>query len=340
MKLNSSKLLVVFLCTLLFLSVFSVPSFAEVGPVVTVKPTETAIPGDTIAVSVDMSENPGIMAMTFTVSYDNDAFTFSKYTLGRWNDYTIIAHQDKGYVSFVNCEVKNRKYNGTMFTLYFTVNDTAAPGEHHFKIKNIDPLKYGEDLKGCFATKEHTPVTATIHNGSITIGKTCSNSGHTFGEYETTLAPTCIATGLKSRSCNVCGHTESKELKKTEHIFEKDWTVDTVATAEQTGIMSRHCKNCSEVTDKVYYSVEESEENEFENQEEAVIPPEDWDKLEEIEKENEQKEQEKEEAEKQQQEKDENDETKQEKLTFFQKIGQFFANIFKAIGNFFKNLFT
>ncbi len=336
MKLN--KLLSIFLSTLMFLSCFAIPSFAETGPVVTVNPTETAIPGDTIAVNVDMSENPGIMAMTFTVSYDNDAFTFSKYKLGRWNDYTIAPHQDKGYVSFVNCEIKNRKYNGTMFTLYFTVNDTAAPGEHHFKIKNIDPLKYGEDLKGCFATKEHTPVSATIHNGSITIGKTCSNSGHTFGKYETTLEPTCIATGIKSRSCSVCGHTELKELKKIDHIFESDWTVDTVATAEQTGIMSRHCKNCSEVTDKVYYSLEESEENEFKNEEEAVIPSEDWDKLEEIEKENEEKEKEKEEQESQ--ENPEKVGKEKESLSFFEAIGSFFARIFKAIADFFKNLFN
>lgn len=336
MKLN--KLLSIFLSALIFLSCLSIPSFAEGGPVVTVNATATAVPGDTITINVDMSENPGIMAMTFTVSYDKDAFTFQKYSLGKWNDYTIVNHQDKGYVSFVNCEVKNRKYNGTIFTLTFTVTDTAAPGTHNFKITNIDPLKYGEDLKGCFATKEHTPITATVVNGSTEIGKTCSNAGHTFSEFKTTLAPTCIANGVKERSCSVCGHTESKELEKSGHSFQKDWTVDTIATAEQTGIMSRHCENCSEVTDKVYYSIEESEENNLKNEEEAVIPPKDWDKLEEIEKENEQKEQQ--EAEKQQSQKEEKEDTKEESLTFFQKIGNFFSNIFKAIANFFKNLFS
>lgn len=339
MKLN--KLLAIFLSALIFLSCFAFPSFAEGGPFITVTPTATAVPGDTVAVSIDIADNPGIMAMTFAVSYDKDAFTYDKYTLGKWNDYTIVAHQDKGYVSFVNCEVKNRKFTGTIFTLYFTVTDTAAPGEHHFKIANIDPMKYGEDLKGCFATKEHTPITATVTNGTTKIGKTCSNSGHTFSEFKTTLAPTCIATGLRERSCSVCGHTETKELEKSGHSFQKDWTVDTVATAEQTGIMSRHCENCSEVTDKVYFSLEETEENELKNEEEAVIPPTDWEKLEEIEKENELKEKE------EQLQKDKNTDkdmpsTQASKgnSSFFGAIGNFFARIFKAIGNFFKNLFS
>lgn len=327
MKLN--KLLAILLCTFISLSCFAIPSFAEEGPVVTVNCTPTAIPGDTVTATVLLDKNPGIMAMTFTVSYDRNALTFEKYTLGKWNDYTIVDHPDKGYVSFVNCEFGNVKYNDTIFTLYFKVKDTAAPGTHDFKIMNINPEKYGEDLKGCFANKKHTPITATVINGIVTIGKTCSNSGHTFSEFKTTLKPTCVATGLKTRSCSVCGHTESKEVEKTGHAFSKDWTVDVVATAEQTGIMSRHCENCSAVTDKTYYSLEESNQNQIPNEENSTITSDDWDKLEEIEKENEQKE-----------EQQKQEEQRKEKVSFFAKIGNFFKNFFKAIGNFFKNLFS
>lgn len=327
MKFN--RFLAALLCAIIFLSAFSVLSFAETGPVVTIVCTKTAVPGDTVSVSVEMSNNPGIMAMTFTVSYDSDALTYTDKTLGKWNDYTIADHPDDGYVSFVNCEVKNRKYNGTIFTLYFTVKEKAKPGEHHFKIMNIHPEKYGEDLKGCFANKEHDTVTATTIGAAIAIGKTCSNGGHSFNKFKTAVEPTCIAKGLKTRSCSVCGHTESEELNETDHVFSKDWTVDVVATAEQTGIMSRHCNNCSAVTDKVYYSLEESEENELENTEESTITSDDWDKLEEIEKENEQKEEEQ-----------KQEEQRQENVSFFAKIGNFFKNIFKAIGNFFKNLFS
>lgn len=286
MKVFFKKFLSVLFCALIFLSAFAVPSFAETGPVVTIYNTLTAVPGDTVAVEVVMSENPGIMAMTFTVSYDKNAFTFNKYTLGKWNDYTIVDHPDSGYVSFVNCEVKNRKYNATIFTLYFTVTDTAAPGEHSFKIMNINPAKHGDSLIGCFANKEHTEITPTVNNSCITIGKTCSNSGHTFSAYATAINPTCVATGIKIRSCTVCGHTETVELKEIGHFFESEWTVDTPATKETTGIMSRHCKNCSEVTDKVYFSFKDTEENNLKNEENSSIPPEDWEKLEEIDKQN------------------------------------------------------
>lgn len=327
MKLN--KFLAVLLCAIIFLSVFAVPSFAETSPVVTIVCTETAVPGDTVAVSVEMSNNPGIMAMTFTVSYDQDALSFTSKTLGKWNDYTIVDHPEIGYVSFVNCEMKNRKYTGTIFTLYFTVKDKAKPGEHQFKIMNINPEKHKEDLTGCFANKEHDAISVTAIGGTLTIGKTCSNAGHTFNKFKTAIEPTCIAKGLKTRSCTICGHTESEELEMTHHVYEEDWTVDVVATDEQTGIMSRHCKNCPAVTDKVYYSLEESEQNELENTEESTITSDDWEKLEEIEKENERIEEE-----------NKREEQKKASLSFWAKIGSFFANIFKAIGNFFKNLFS
>lgn len=329
-----NKFFAVLLCAVMLLSLFTLPSFAEEGAVVSINSTPTAVPGDTIAVTVDMANNPGIMAMTFNVSYDTKALNFEKYTLGRWNDYTMADHPESGYFSFVNCEVKNRKYNGTIFTLYFTVKDTATPGVHEFKIMNIHPNKYGEALNGCFANKEHTDVNVTAVRGSVTIGKTCSNSGHTFSEFKTSVEPTCIATGLKSRTCSVCGHTESEEIQKTEHVYDNDWTVDVVATAEQSGIMSRHCKNCPAVTDKVYYSLKESSENDIPNEEDTTVSPDDWEKLEEIEKENEQNEKE------QNGEQKQKDEKPQQNISFWAKIGNFFADIFKAIGSFFKNLFS
>lgn len=256
---------------------------AEENATVTVSEV-TAIPGDTVVVNVDMKNNPGIQAMTFTLCYDNSAVVFSKYTKGGLKDYTIVNHTDTGYVSFVNCETDNKKYNGTLFSVTFKVKDDAAAGEYPFKICNIDPLNRGEDLTGCFANKEHTRIIPTVINGKLTVGETCKNSGHKFSEWVETTKPSCEGTGAKTRSCerDGCGHTELKETDPLGHDFEDKWTIDKAATETEKGSMSRHCTRCNATKDSTFFDLEISEDKEFENKEEAVVTPDKWEVLEEV----------------------------------------------------------
>lgn len=276
------KLLCVLICAVLVLPCLSVGA-EEAGPVITVSEL-TAVPGDTVFVSVDISKNPGIMAMTFTVSYDTSAFEFQKYKLGIRNDYLIVNHTDKGYVSFVNCEMSDKKKNGNLFVLVFTVKEKAAPKRYEFNIMNINPEKAGDSLVGCFANESHTEITPTVINGGVAVGKTCSNSGHTYGDYKVVTQPSCVENGIRARACTVCGHTESEEIEAVGHSFESQWTVDRPATADLQGIMSRHCENCEAVADKVYFSLETAESNTIENTEGSGVTEKDWDELEKFDK--------------------------------------------------------
>ncbi|MBO5020265.1 MAG: hypothetical protein J6D52_06350 [Clostridia bacterium] len=244
----------------------------------------TAVAEDEIIINIDISNNPGIQAMSFTVSYDPAAVTYVKTTRGGLSDYMFANHSEDGYVSFVNCESTNISYNGTIFSITFTVNQDVAPGEYAFKIQNINPQKNGDSLKGCFANKEHTPINPIIKNGSVTIGETCANSGHKFSSWQETLKPSCEEKGAKTRSCTreYCGHTELEEIAAVGHDFADEWTIDKTATAESQGIMSRHCKSCSATKDETYFDLEISEENNFENVQDQIVPPESWDVLEEI----------------------------------------------------------
>ena len=259
------------------------PASAENDPVITVSQV-TAVPGDTIVVSVDISNNPGIQAMTFTLSYDNSIVTYQKYEKGKLSDYTVVNHSSTGYVSFVNCENDNKKYNGTIFSVTFKVNENAAPGKYDFKIRNINPKELGDNLTGCFANKEHTTITPVIKNGHLTVGKTCGNSGHEFSEWTQTVEPTCDGKGTKMRSCKRenCGHTESAEIAAIGHDFEDKWTIDRAATETEKGSMSRHCTRCEATKDNTFFDMEISEENQFENKEETVVTPDKWEILEDI----------------------------------------------------------
>ncbi len=240
----------------------------------------TAVPNDEIAINVDMTKNEGIMAMTFTVIYDTEVLTFKKYNIGVFNDYTIVDHPDKGYVSIVNCEKKDRTYTGNILVLNFTVNEKAPAGKHPIKIGNIRPENFGEDLDGCFATWDKLTVNATVNNGEVDVGKTCSNSGHTMGEWKKTSEPLCESVGVEVRSCEKCNHSENREIKALGHDYSEKWTVDVQATENELGSMSRHCSRCEKTVDSVSFDLEAPTQNSFENKVDATINAESWDKLE------------------------------------------------------------
>ena len=242
----------------------------------------TAVPGDEVAIPIDVTQNDGIMAMTFAISYDTEVLEYKDFNMGIFNDYTVVNHPDEGYVSIVNCEKKDRKYTGNILVLKFSVKDGAAAGSSDVKIVNVYPEKYGESLEGCFATWDSLEVKPETSNGSVTVGKTCVNSGHSFGKWIVISEPLCETEGINGRSCTVCGHTETKTVPALGHDYSEDWTVDEAATAETDGSMSRHCKRCDKTTDKVSFKMNIPEEKDFENAESTVVPAGKWDKLEKI----------------------------------------------------------
>ena len=74
---------------------------------------------------------------------------------------------------------------------------------------------------------------------------------HTFGEWETTLVPTCSAVGSKKHTCAVCKHEEAEEIAALKHDYETEFTVDKAATCTEKGSKSRECKLCGDPLETV-----------------------------------------------------------------------------------------
>lgn len=278
------KALIFLLCICSFSITLSFPqlkAFAASGPTIKVS-TTTAVPLDTVIINIDMVENTGVMAMTFTIAYNPDVLSYSDYYFGVFNDYTVVDHPELGYISFINCESSTKLYTGSILALEFNVKSSAPPGFHEIKIRHIHPETNGDSMTGCFANWKGDKIVPTIINGGITIGETCNNMGHTYDEWKTILESQCEDEGIKTRSCTACGHNETAAIPAVGHIYQDFWTVDREATAEKKGVMSRHCINCDKVTDKIYFSISESEENNFSNSYEGRIDADSWDKLQQI----------------------------------------------------------
>ncbi len=222
-----------------------------------------AVPGDTVVFNVDISDNPGIMAITITFHYDPQVLKYEKYIPGIIPMDTLADHDS--YVSIVWCGNKNKTKNGTLFSMQFTVKENAPAGNYDVSIKNIRPQKYGNSLSGCFANWERSVLRPNAQSGTLTVKHVGDNCDHRFSEWNTTAEPGCTESGAQTRSCEICGHTESRSVDPIGHGYAVDYTVDRAATQAVVGIMSRHCVRCNALTDKVYFTPSEAKAVGFEN---------------------------------------------------------------------------
>jgi len=68
--------------------------------------------------------------------------------------------------------------------------------------------------------------------------------GHSFGEWITTITPSCETEGLKHKSCSVCGHTEEVIINITGHNYSS--TVIKAASCESEGTIKHTCSICDD----------------------------------------------------------------------------------------------
>ena len=215
-----------------------------------------ANPGDTVTIDISISNNPGIMVMSFCITYDNDALEYKGYTKGYLTNYTLKNHSDEGHIAFLNDESSDKDNDGIIISVKFKIKEDATPGKHIITLANQNRKKYGNKLHNSFSNSNLKYIVPTVTAGSITVGGTCENADHEYSAWEVVTQADCTHTGLKKHTCVNCGYSENAEISIT-HDFETEWTVDKAATPEEDGIMSRHCKNCDEVTDKITFSYEE-----------------------------------------------------------------------------------
>ena len=71
---------------------------------------------------------------------------------------------------------------------------------------------------------------------------TLKATGHSFGEWKQTKAPTCTEAGEETRSC-ACGEIETREVAALDHSF-GEWTQTKAPTSTEAGEEERTCATC------------------------------------------------------------------------------------------------
>ena len=69
-------------------------------------------------------------------------------------------------------------------------------------------------------------------------------TGHSYGAWEQTLAPSCTAEGSEKRVCSVCGDEETRSVEALGHDMQ--FTAENAATCEAAGnVAYYHCNRCN-----------------------------------------------------------------------------------------------
>ena len=69
------------------------------------------------------------------------------------------------------------------------------------------------------------------------------HTSHRWSSWQTVKAATCKETGIRERTCQVCGETERETIPKTTHSYSR-WTVTKPATCSASGEETRRCSVC------------------------------------------------------------------------------------------------
>jgi len=227
--------------------------------------TVEANAGDTVIVKLRVINNPGIMAMTISITYDSSVLEFKQYYYGKvFSDYTLKEHPNRNIIRLVISEEEDIYGDGAIIGIRFKIADNAEAKLHSMTV---------EYTSGDFCNNDLVRLMPKITPGGVDVAYNGSNCGHrNYSEWTESIAPTCTDKGAEQRTCTKCGHVELRDTAPTGHDFEDKWTVDIPATKDSAGTMSRHCKYCTATTDETNFTLEHSEDGNIENIEDGSVP--------------------------------------------------------------------
>lgn len=156
-----------------------------------------AYAGNEIIVGINIENNPGIMALTVSISYDSSRFNYLSFDKGNvFTDYTVAAQPENNRIRFVVCESKNKTQNGAMIYIRFEILENVSVGTY--------PITLDYSL-GDFSNYAMDYIMPTVENGGVTV----LHCDHPESEWVLT-DPTFETEGNKSLVCKVCGKAIEK----------------------------------------------------------------------------------------------------------------------------------
>ena len=279
------RIISIVLTCILLLSSVQLVSFAANGNSTGNEPciimsSKTANPGDSVEISVEIVNNPGIALISFALDYDKSAITsITKSANGKLfedinyaskclmeNDtnvtddgllvkFTVELADDVdlgdysiGMLGFKCYNYDEEKVNVTLESCVITVvcphtNKTQVPAKAPTCLENGNEEYYICNYFDCDAIFDSKGVETTLE--AVTVAKL----GHSFTDYKSDGNATCLEDGTKTAKCDRCDVTETITDKDSAlgHSF-TNYVSNDDATCTADGTKTAQCDRC-DVTD-------------------------------------------------------------------------------------------
>ena len=191
--------------------------------------------------------------ITVTVISDNDEYYDYNNTATQWISLTFDEKFDDFSATDINKNGLTLKWDGISQKCGVFIEQLV--GDEWKEIATLNDGSVGKYAVSGLAesTKYEFRIRAFKNYGSETGYSECKmlevSTCHVFGEWQTTVKPTCTEGGEMKRSCSVCGAEETKTIDALGHDYSEQWTVDEEADCVNDGSKSRHCSRCDAKTD-------------------------------------------------------------------------------------------
>lgn len=265
-KIVSVVIALIIVCSVCFTAVFAASNTAALTAKSNVSKANV---GDTVKVTVDLSSNSDLGALTFYLKYDSSSYEYVKGSLKAGGLFAMEEINDKTAGSLKYTAMTGTSVNaaGTLITAEFKVLKTNSA----FSILVDEAWDSGDnDITSAVASRSKGVTVACAHgkteekvtaqpthtaNGTKSVvcsycgttvkTETVPATGHTFGVWAVTKAATCTNKGTETRTCS-CGVKETREIAMKDHTA-GNWEVKIAPTCTEKGTEEQKCTACGKV---------------------------------------------------------------------------------------------
>jgi hypothetical protein len=213
--------------------------------------------GDTVVVTVSLSDCAPFKSMALTPNYDKNVF---EMVSGEWLlDGAALSNFNgtSAAIAYSNAVEKS----GDIFKYVLKVKDNATL--KNTTIKTDVVIKNGSTVIVSTANATTVKVICKTHSfgawskadnnnhkHTCTACGTAESSAHTWNGGTITKAATCKETGVKTYTCTVCNATKTEAISTTTNHTFGNWTQTKEPTCTAKGTESRTCSICQKVETK------------------------------------------------------------------------------------------
>lgn len=113
------------------------------------------------------------------------------------------------------------------------------------------------DSAKTYATEQSAALAKQAHELTLELYKHIVSHVHTFGDWETTTAPTCKVDGVATQTCKFCDEVQTKSLPKTDEHSWNDGVTTKAATCAKEGSTTQTCEVCGATQTKILPKTED-----------------------------------------------------------------------------------